>query len=107
MDGCSKTVITAVNALMQVFVQEGVMLIPIYLKIILHVQLLRAGEPIIYKIRTGHVSQNAIASVTWNRLPQLSGLSAKTVYKPTVKNLCVGSLHSRTKTGMMYGIWKL
>jgi len=71
---------------MKVFVQKGLILKPLYLKIILHMQVLRAGEPIVYKIRTGHVSQKAIASVTWNRLPQLSGLSAKTVHKPTVKN---------------------
>ena len=40
-------------------------------------QVLRAGERIVYKIVTGHVSQKAIAGVTWNRLPQLSGFSAE------------------------------
>jgi hypothetical protein len=48
-------------------------------------QVLRAGERIIYKIPASHVSQKAIAGVTWNRLPQLSGPSAKTVHKSTVK----------------------
>lgn len=46
---------------------------------------LRTGELIVYKIRTSHVSQKATANVTWNRLPQLSALSGKTAYKPTVK----------------------
>jgi hypothetical protein len=70
---------------MTVFVHDGLTLIPIYSKIILHVQVLRTDERIVYKIRTDHVSQKSIAGVTWNRLPQLSALSAKNVYKPTVK----------------------
>ena len=53
---CSKTVITAVNVAMKVFVHDGIILMSIYLKIILHVQVLRAGERIVYKIRKGHVS---------------------------------------------------
>ena len=49
---------------MKVFVYDGLALMPINLKVILNMQVLRAGERIVYKIRTGHVSQKAIAGVT-------------------------------------------
>jgi hypothetical protein len=70
---------------MEVFVHDGLVLMPICLKIILNMQILRAGERIVYKIRIGHVLQKAIPGVTWNRLPQLSGQSENTVHKTTAK----------------------
>jgi hypothetical protein len=49
----------------KVFVLDGLIVIPIYLKILLHMYVLRTGELIVYKIRTSHVSQKATANVTW------------------------------------------
>jgi hypothetical protein len=53
-----------VNVVIKVFVHDGLALMPICLKIITNMQVLRAGERIVYKIRTVYLSQKATAGVT-------------------------------------------